>query len=243
MPIHSLSGTDVAALQGSQAEGNSLHAIQHVWAQHQDEASQRAHHVQHIGQGMQAGQGMQSGQGLHSGQAAMSSNPHSFQPESVPAASPSQAQNGSLSQPSLHNLGFESLKAGSSADGQAHPDTHQQYRPPKRKLPFSIGLAQGVKRHSPDLSPQQAAAAAQRPAQASDSASEMAKMSPSKFLSLHPSPLSQQRSQPMSSSLLIDLSHQTSPAARLTGQQVGAALASSPAAWSPPVSATRPAQL
>lgn len=254
LPIHSLIGTDVAALQGSQGMATSLPAFQSTWPQqqHHDGAPQ---HAQHSGPVTQSGQsprmapGTDCGQGTPPGQHRAGFASQS-QPEAAPAAaiavSPqAHAHNGTFSQPLQPSQAtLESWKASlpAEADGNMQSDVRlqQHYRPPKRKLPFSVGLAQGSKRHAPDALPKQPSAA-QQAAVASDLVSDMARMSPSKFLSLHPSPLGQQKSQVLSPHVLSDMTHQASPAAKLTSQHRGSVYPSSSAPWSPAVPAGRPA--
>lgn len=131
----------------------------------------------------------------------------------------------------------------------------QQYRPPKRKLPFSANGMQDVKRHSPEKDVKQAMSfvnAADQPGPGPQSpplgSPDVRRMSPYRSLALHPSPLGRRQTlqlsplgegvgQAMSPSVLLDLSHHASPVTKLASNQGESTLGASP---SPPVYAVTP---
>lgn len=250
LPIHSLHTPDLAALQGSQGIATSLSVLQnnlqsHGW-QHTDGASQQSGAglngvVSLLGQSQQGSQ--QPAPALDQTQAANGAAPHADHGISRPfdrsfglSQQQQQSQQGSQS----WDAGSQQVPSGSGSQ--------QQVRPPKRKLPFSVGLQPDLKRQSPG--PDQADRPAQR-SQSSDPPSSSAaagipaaepdiqRSALSAFVSPQQSPLGHSKPQAMSPSLLL-VSHQDSPAdMKLAGQPGSHAVttAPSPSPWSSDISA------
>lgn len=250
LPIHSLCTPDLAALQGSQGIATSLSALHsnlqsHAW-QHTDGASQQN------GAGQNAPVPLAE-QSQHSSQhsPARAHSPNATAPPADYVSRPFDRNfvlSQQHSQQGSQNWDFASQQRPTGSD----PSFKQQVQPPKRKLPFSLGLQPDTKRHSPGPDqielPAQHCQSSQVPLPSvliTSAPAEINRLgtSVSAFASPQKSPLGPSTAQQLMSPSLLLVSHQDSPShVNLAGQQGSHPVVSDgqttlPNHWAPAVSA------